>query len=145
MTQQVLSQINLDYAAGSTVTYNTTRFFEEWSIFNPSSAFHDAHVPRELPSSQPFRELLRWPFRKREFQTQLLHYFSKSDNKSNHHHPSPSCLILIFGRLSFADHPRAFFSSGDFSTDLFWTTSIRVDLWETLITSFTFSLPVYFC
>jgi len=22
----------------------------------------------------------------REFQTQLLHYFSKSDNKSNHHH-----------------------------------------------------------
>jgi len=23
----------------------------------------------------------------REFQTQLLHYFSKSDNKSNHHHP----------------------------------------------------------
>jgi len=25
----------------------------------------------------------------REFQTQLLHYFSKSDNKSNHHH----CLL----------------------------------------------------
>jgi len=24
----------------------------------------------------------------REFQTQLLHYFSKSDNKSNHHHTS---------------------------------------------------------
>jgi len=24
----------------------------------------------------------------REFQTQLLHYFSKSDNKSNHHHPA---------------------------------------------------------
>jgi hypothetical protein len=22
----------------------------------------------------------------REFQTQVLHYFSKSDNKSNHHH-----------------------------------------------------------
>jgi len=25
----------------------------------------------------------------REFQTQLLHYFSKSDNKSNHHHEIP--------------------------------------------------------
>jgi len=33
--------------------------------------------------------------------------------------PSPSCSILFFGRLSFADHRRAFFSSGDFSTDLF--------------------------
>jgi len=47
--------------------------------------------------------------------------------------PSPSCSMLIFGRLSFADHPRAFFSSGDFSTDLFWTTSTRFDLWDTFM------------
>ena len=59
--------------------------------------------------------------------------------------PSPSCSILIFGRLSFADHPRALFSSGDFSTDLFWTTSTRFDLWETFITIVTFSLSFYFC
>jgi len=32
--------------------------------------------------------------------------------------PCPSCLILIFGRLSFADHCRAIFSSGDFRTFL---------------------------
>jgi len=39
----------------------------------------------------------------REFQTQLLHYFSKSDNKSNHHHtrrwlwtcPS-TCQVCVF-------------------------------------------------
>ena len=59
--------------------------------------------------------------------------------------PSPSCSFLIFGRLSSADHRRAFFSqSGDFSTDLFWTTSTRFDLRETFITTFTFSLAVYF-
>ena len=57
--------------------------------------------------------------------------------------PSPSCSILIFGRLSFADHPRAFFSSGDFSTDLFWSTSTRFDLRKTFITTI-FSLAVYF-
>ena len=34
-------------------------------------------------------------------------------------HTSPCCSILTFGRLSFADHPRAFFSSGDYSTTLF--------------------------
>ena len=60
--------------------------------------------------------------------------------------PSPSCSFLIFGRLSSADHRRAFFSqSGDFSTDLFWTTSTRFDLRETFITTFTFSLVVYSC
>jgi len=58
--------------------------------------------------------------------------------------PSPSCSILIFGRLSFADHPCAFFSSGDSSTDLFWTTSTRFDLRETFITTFTSSLAVLF-
>ena len=30
----------------------------------------------------------------REFQTQLLHYFSKSDNKSNHHHHMHVCMYL---------------------------------------------------
>jgi len=59
--------------------------------------------------------------------------------------PCPSCSILISGRLSFADHRRAFCSSGDFSTDLFWTTSTRFDLQENFITTFTFSLAVYFC
>ena len=31
----------------------------------------------------------------REFQTQLLHYFSKSDNKSNHHHVGAFCLFVL--------------------------------------------------
>jgi len=30
----------------------------------------------------------------REFQTQLLHYFSKSDNESNHHHPPEAFTTL---------------------------------------------------
>jgi len=38
----------------------------------------------------------------REFQTQLLHYFSKSDNKSNHHHQAHLlkvlCLLAILSR-----------------------------------------------
>ena len=59
--------------------------------------------------------------------------------------PSRSCSILILGRLSFADHPRALFSLGDFSTDLFWMTSTRFDLRETFITTFTFSIAVDFC
>ena len=42
-------------------------------------------------------------------------------------------------------NPRAFFSLGHFSTDLFWTTSTRFDFRETCITTFTFSLAVYFC
>jgi len=46
--------------------------------------------------------------------------------------PSPSCSVLTLGRPSFADHPRAIFSSGDNSTALFWTTSTRFDLRETL-------------
>jgi len=59
--------------------------------------------------------------------------------------PSPSCSILTFGRLSFADHTRAFSSSGDYSTVHLWTTSTRFGLRETFITSFTFPLSVYFC
>ena len=59
--------------------------------------------------------------------------------------PSPSCSILAFRRPAFADHPRAFFSSGDYSTVLLWTTSTRFDLQETFITTFTFSPAVCFC
>jgi len=33
--------------------------------------------------------------------------------------PSPSCSIFTFGRHSFADHPRALFSLGDYSPALF--------------------------
>jgi len=46
--------------------------------------------------------------------------------------------ILTFGRPSFADHPRAFFSAGDYSTTFFSMTPTRVDLRETSITTFTF-------
>ena len=54
-------------------------------------------------------------------------------------------MISTFWRPSFADHPRAFFSLGDYSTVFFWTTSTRFDLRETFITTFTFSLAVDFC
>jgi len=54
------------------------------------------------------------------------------------------CSILTFGRPSFADHPRAFFSSGDYSTVLLGMTSTRFDLRETFITTFTFSVLVFF-
>ena len=40
--------------------------------------------------------------------------------------PSPSCSILTFGRPAFADHPRASFSSGDYSTALFLADSNTV-------------------
>ena len=59
--------------------------------------------------------------------------------------PSPSCLILTFDRLSFADHTHAFFSSGDYSTVLLWMNSTRFNLQENFITTFTFSPAVYFC
>jgi len=65
--------------------------------------------------------------------------------------PAPSCLILTFGRLSFADHPRAFFSLGDYRTDPFWSTSTRFDLQQIFITRSAvikvFSVPcsIFFC
>ena len=37
----------------------------------------------------------------REFQTQLLHYFSKSKNKSNHHRIARSVLLLLSSNGSF--------------------------------------------
>ena len=56
---------------------------------------------------------------------------------------SPSCLILTFGRPSFADHPRAFISSGDYSTALFWTTPTRFDLRETSVTTLHFFFGLF--
>jgi len=59
--------LNLDLtfaAADSNVDFHRTPLL--------SSLFH---LPRPLTSPKT-----------REFQAQLLHYFSKSDNKSNHHH-----------------------------------------------------------
>ena len=53
-------------------------------------------------------------------------------------HPSPSCSILTFGRLSFVDHPRAFLSSGDYSTALFWMAPTLFGLREISLTTFTF-------
>jgi len=52
--------------------------------------------------------------------------------------PSPSCSILTFGRPSFADYPRTFFSSGDYSTALFRTTPTQFDLRKTCVTTFKF-------
>ena len=43
--------------------------------------------------------------------------------------PSPSCSILTFGRLSFVDHTRAFFSSGDYSTVLLELAAQYQDVW----------------
>ena len=69
-----------------------------------------------------------------------LSYFLRASGHSPNFFacPSPSCLILTFGRPSFADHPRAFFSSGDYSTALFWTNPTRFDLRETSVTIFKF-------
>ena len=35
-------------------------------------------------------------YKTREFQTQLLHYFSKSDDKSNRHHKDSPSLVSVF-------------------------------------------------
>ena len=56
---------------------------------------------------------------------------------------SPSCLILTFWRPSFADHPRTFFSSGDYSTALFGTTTTRFDLRETSVTTLYFLFGLF--
>jgi len=37
--------------------------------------------------AQGFQDASMETLKTREFQTQLLHDFTKSDNKSNHHHP----------------------------------------------------------
>ena len=52
--------------------------------------------------------------------------------------PCPSCSILTFGRPSFADHPRAFFSSGDYSTALCRTTPTQFDLRKTSVITYKF-------
>jgi len=51
---------------------------------------------------------------------------------------SPFPFLLDFERPSFADHPRAFFSSGDYSTALFRTTPTQFDLRATSVTTYKF-------
>jgi len=63
---------------------------------------------------------------------------------------SPFPFLLDFDlretfKVSFADHPRAFFSSGDYSTALFRTTPTRFDLRETSVTTFRFFFVGLFC
>jgi len=52
--------------------------------------------------------------------------------------PFPFLLDLTFGRPSFADHLRTFFSSEEYSTALFRTTPTQFDLRETSVTTFKF-------
>jgi len=64
---------------------------------------------------------LRYPMMTREFQTQLLHYFSKSDNKSNHQsvtEVSPPCstltTICILSVSRFTEESKSQVSSNSF-------------------------------
>jgi len=102
VTQRELSRINLDCATGSTAAYNTTCGFEQSSVFNPAFAVRDA-IPN-LPTAPPSPLLPT---------TSATTYFLREFD------PFPSCSILTFWRPSFANHPRAFFSSGDYCTALF--------------------------
>ena len=65
-------------------------------------------------------------------------YFLLASDPSTNFFARPPCSNLTFKRPPFADHPRAFLSSGDYSTALFWTTPTRLDLQETWVTTFTF-------
>jgi len=74
-------------------------------------------------------------------------YFLRSSYPSANFFARPSArpfpFLLDFDlretfKASFADHPRAFFSSGDYSTALFRTTPTRFDLRETSVTTFKF-------
>jgi len=56
----------------------------------------------------------------REFQTQLLHYFSKSDNKSNHHH---NVLLMDAGATQAQDHLHELYTQRCFSSTFFVTVA----------------------
>jgi len=98
--------------------------------FNPASAIRDVpvHVVLELPSP-----LL--------VTVSATPYFLRSSDPSTNFfarpsaRPFPFLLDFDLGRLSFTDHIRAFCSSGDYSTVLFWATSTLFDLEETFITT----------
>ena len=51
--------------------------------------------------------------------TSTTPYFLHASDPSVNFFARPSCSILTSGRLPFVNHPRAFFSSGDYSTALF--------------------------
>ena len=51
--------------------------------------------------------------------TSATPYFLRASDPSANFFARPSCSIWTFGRNPFADCPRAFFSSGDYSTNLF--------------------------
>jgi len=133
---QTVFSFGFDCATGSTAAYNTTRVFEQWSLLNCASAVRDISARAKgtpvAPTADskrnallsalfwPFRELLRSPLRKNL--------------------PLPARLWYSGNFLSQTTLTRSYFS-----TDLFWTTSTRFDLRETLITNFAFSFAVYFC
>jgi len=138
----VLSRINFDCATGSTAAYNTTRVFEQWSILNSAFAVRDAaaHVPLALPSPLLLTASATWQHR--TFCALLTLQWTSA--LALPQESAPSCLILTFRKLFFADHPHVFFPSGDYRTDPFWTTSTRFDLQQTFITTLTFSPVVHF-
>jgi len=52
----------------------------------------------------------------REFQTQLLHYFSKNDDKSGHHHTTLHIPMMMKGSLMKASQPlRSGLATGEFA------------------------------
>jgi len=55
-------------------------------------------VSSSVASDRQNQSPLKKKKKTREFQTQLLHYFSKSDNKSNHHHEA-RCAQIAAGNL----------------------------------------------
>jgi len=135
VTQRALSRINLNCATGSTTAYNTTRVFEQWSIFSPAIADRDAtaHVP-QAPLSPILLTASATP-----------HFLRSSDTPANFFaRPSPSArfwpsgdpLLQITLARSFLRETTVLF---------FWTTSARFDLRETFITILTIFLAVYFC
>jgi len=71
--QEILQKLMQTYGVGK-----ISRLLKIWVSFAKEPYKRD-YILQKRPM------ILRSLLKTREFQTQLLHYFSKSDNKSNHH------------------------------------------------------------
>jgi len=101
--------------------------FQAMTNLQPAFADRDATV--QVPLAPPLTLL--------PTASAMPYFLRASDHWTNFFaRPSPSCSILTFRRPSFADHPRAFFSSGDYSTALCRTTPTQFDLRKTSVITY---------
>jgi len=79
------------------------------------------------------------------FQTQLLHYFSKSDNKSNHHHRGETTQVHRLPKWQYLFGKRGLFLWGSFAKEIWELGSLPIICHFIVSSQFCQSQWICFC